>query len=113
MPEEGDLQNHHNYLDLLFRLLHDDSIHDLRKGIVLMRGLENNPNQHGVNVRRQLKEQTAVKYYTQMFISNLEVIDGARCIQLRLSMDKKRFVDWRISKKLLPGSLVVLSHDNF
>ena len=54
-----------------------------------------------------------MKYYTQMFISNLEVIDGARCIQLKLSMDKKRFVDWRISKKLLPGSLVVLSHDNF
>jgi hypothetical protein len=44
MPEEGDLQNNHNYLDLLFRLLHDDSIHDLRKGIVLMRGLENAPN---------------------------------------------------------------------
>ena len=113
MPEEGDLQNNHNYLDLLFRLLHDDSIHDLRKGIVLMRGLENVPNQQGINVRRQLKEQSAVKYYTQMFISNLEVIDGARCIQMRLSMDKKRFVDWRISKKLLPGSLVVLSADKF
>jgi hypothetical protein len=28
-------------------------------------------------------------------------------------MDKKRFVDWRISKKLMPGSLVVLSHDFF
>jgi hypothetical protein len=48
-----------------------------------------------------------------MFISNLEVIDGARCIQLRLTVDKKRFVDWRISKKLLPGSLVVLSADKF
>jgi hypothetical protein len=52
MPEEGDLQNNNNYLDLLFRLLHDDSIHDLRKGIVLMRGLENAPNQQGINVRR-------------------------------------------------------------
>jgi hypothetical protein len=28
-------------------------------------------------------------------------------------MDKKRLVDWRISKKLMPGSLVVLSHDFF
>jgi len=52
MPEEGDLLNNNNYLDLLFRLLHDDSIHDLRKGIVLMRGLENAPNQQGINVRR-------------------------------------------------------------
>jgi hypothetical protein len=28
-------------------------------------------------------------------------------------MDKKRFIDWRITKKLLPGSLVILSHDYF
>jgi hypothetical protein len=28
-------------------------------------------------------------------------------------MDKKRFIDWRITKKLLPGSLVILSHDFF
>jgi hypothetical protein len=48
-----------------------------------------------------------------MNISNLDIIDGSRCIQLRLPMDKKRFVDWRISKKLLPGSLVVLSDDYF
>lgn len=113
MPKEGDLQNHHNYLDLLFRLLHDDSIHDLRKGVVLMRGLVNDPNLHTINVKRQLKEQSAVKFYTQMYISNLDIIDGARCIQFRMLQDKKRFVDWRISKKLLPGSLVILSHDYF
>jgi hypothetical protein len=113
MPEEGDLMNNHNYLDLLFRLLHDDSIHDLRKGINLMRGLVNDPNFQTLNIRRQLKEESAVKFYTQMYISNLEIIDGCRCIQLKLPMDKKRFVDWRISKKLLPGSLVVLSDDYF
>jgi hypothetical protein len=28
-------------------------------------------------------------------------------------MDKKKFIDWRISKKLLPGSLVILSHNFF
>jgi hypothetical protein len=33
MPEEGDLINAHNYLDLLFRLLHEDAIADLRNGI--------------------------------------------------------------------------------
>jgi hypothetical protein len=33
MPEVGDLVSRHNYLDLLFQLLHYDAIHDLRKGI--------------------------------------------------------------------------------
>ncbi len=32
---------------------------------------------------------------------------------MRLPQDKDRFVDWRVSKKLLPGSLVVLSNDGF
>jgi len=33
MPEEGDLLSTHNYLDILFRLLHEDAITDLRNGI--------------------------------------------------------------------------------
>jgi hypothetical protein len=33
MPEEGNLISKHNYLDLLFQLLHYDAIHDLRKSI--------------------------------------------------------------------------------
>jgi hypothetical protein len=44
---------------------------------------------------------------------NVDVIEGARCIQFRFSMDKKMYVDWRISKKLMPGSLVILSQDSF
>lgn len=35
MPEKGDLINPHNYLDLLFRLLHEDAISELRDGILL------------------------------------------------------------------------------
>ena len=30
-----------------------------------------------------------------------------------MQQDKKKFVDWRVTKKLLPGSLVILSHDFF
>ena len=37
MPEEGDLQSPHNYLDIVFRLLHEDAIADLRNGIAHMR----------------------------------------------------------------------------
>ena len=33
MPEQGDLQNAHNYLDIVFHLLHEDAIADLRNGI--------------------------------------------------------------------------------
>ena len=36
MPETGDLINSHNYLDILYRLLHEDAISDLRDGVMLM-----------------------------------------------------------------------------
>jgi hypothetical protein len=39
MPKEGDLLTKSNYLDILFRLLHDDSIHDLRMGVNFMRSM--------------------------------------------------------------------------
>lgn len=36
MPEIGDLVNSHNYLDILYRLLHEDAISDLRDGVIMM-----------------------------------------------------------------------------
>ena len=49
----------------------------------------------------------------ELTVSKLEVLDGVGCVQFRLPADKKNFLDWRISKKLLPGSLVIMSHDYF
>jgi hypothetical protein len=40
MPEEGDLMSPHNYLDIVFRLLHEDAITDLRNGIRELRQLQ-------------------------------------------------------------------------
>jgi hypothetical protein len=36
MPEKGDLISKHNYLDIVFRLLHEDAITDLRDAIWLI-----------------------------------------------------------------------------
>lgn len=40
MPEEGDLMSSHNYLDIVFRLLHEDAISDLRNGISEVKQLQ-------------------------------------------------------------------------
>lgn len=39
MPETGDLLSNNNYLDLLFRLLFEDAVSDLRKGVRMMQRL--------------------------------------------------------------------------
>ena len=62
MPSEGDLLSTSNYLDLLFRLLHDDAIHDLRKGVTFMRKI-NAQIVTRKELKRNLKQETAVKLY--------------------------------------------------
>ena len=48
-----------------------------------------------------------------MTIDSLEVMDGVAVVQFRLPTLKGKFLDWKISKKLLPGSLIILSPDTF
>jgi hypothetical protein len=48
-----------------------------------------------------------------MSVVGIELIEGVCCLQMRIPINKKAYIDWRISKKLMPGSLVVLSPDWF
>lgn len=111
MPEKGDLMNAHNYLDIVFRLLHEDAIADLRNGIDQLRKFQEKGADKN-EIRKGLKDNQ-VKIYENLTIQSLEVTEGARCIQFRLPQHKKRLVDWRISKKLMGGSLVILTCDGF
>jgi hypothetical protein len=78
MPEEGDLVSSHNYLDIVFRLLHEDAISDLRHAIGLMRELQAKGAQKR-DMRKKLRENQ-VKIYDGLTIQSLEVTEGARCI---------------------------------
>ena len=65
---------------------------------------------HELRKRARAKQ---IKLHLDLTVDSLEILDGVGCVQFRLPADKKHFLDWRISKKLLPGSLVILSHDYF
>ena len=111
MPEEGDLQTTHNYLDLLFRLLHEDGIQDLRNGLYTMfKQSELNLNQR--EYKKRIRD-CQIKLHEKLSIIGISAIDGAACVQFRLPTNKKKFVDWKISKRLMPGSLIVISNDVF
>jgi hypothetical protein len=55
MPEQGDLKNAHNYLDIVFHLLHEDAIADLRNGIDQLRQLQARGAHRG-EIRKKLKD---------------------------------------------------------
>jgi len=47
----------HNYLDILFHLLHEDGIHDLKKGISFLINL----NKRGLSkseIKKKMREET-------------------------------------------------------
>lgn len=54
MPDKGDLGNKHNYLDIVFRLLHEDAISDLRDGITEIRFFQGK-NRSKAEIRKHLK----------------------------------------------------------
>ena len=66
MPEKGDLMNSHNYLDIVFRLLHEDAIADLRNGIDQLRQLQER-GAHRNEIRKKLKDNS-VKIYDSLTI---------------------------------------------
>ncbi|TNV87514.1 hypothetical protein FGO68_gene11469 [Halteria grandinella] len=113
MPEVGDLVDKHNYLDIQFRLLFEDAISDLRGGLSLMRTLAKQNAQLSRRDLIQKAREASIKIHDSVYVNGVEAIDGVACIQFKISVNPKRFVDWRISKKLLPGSLVIVSSDNF
>jgi hypothetical protein len=55
MPAQGDLLSTHNYLDIVFRLLHEDAINDLRKGVIFMQKLSKDAHNDRRKVRKELK----------------------------------------------------------
>lgn len=94
------------YLDTHFRLLREDFVRPLREGIIKV--LQNLPD----------RNLTKKKFDDIRIYFNAQII-APRCtstgIAYRVQFDTKplRFVHWQNSKRLLYGSLVCMSQDNF
>ncbi|XP_059150353.1 NFX1-type zinc finger-containing protein 1-like [Physella acuta] len=94
----GSYRNKEHYLDVMFRLLREDFIQPLREGISEYR-------QHGASGSEML-------YYENTHIVGVNVFNGIEHILL-LDLEKLKTVRWNTEKRLIYGSLVCLSKDNF
>nr|KAG5707206.1 hypothetical protein BaRGS_017890 [Batillaria attramentaria] len=102
--QAGAFRDVHHYLDVQFRLLREDYIRPLRNGI------------REYQEKRQRNEATGqiqdVRLYYQVQI--LELVCDQH-LEHRLQFDNTQFQNmrWQSSKRLIYGSLVCLSHDDF
>lgn len=95
---EGKYDNVLHYLDIHFRLLREDCISSIRQGIQQYR---NDPNFVSVDV----------SVYKNVKVEGVQCsVDG---IVFRISFDLDVEVNWACSSRLMYGSLICLSPDNF
>ncbi|XP_052785302.1 NFX1-type zinc finger-containing protein 1-like [Mya arenaria] len=95
-----------HYLDVQFRLLREDFIAPLREGV--------SEYIQAMNERgRQRKGKRNVTIYHNVSIISPECGDNGLCHVIRFDVSRMGHVRWQSSKRLIFGSLLSLSSDNF
>ena len=98
---DGSYDDADHYLDVQFRLLREDFVRPLRKGIAQL--LERNK----IDVHQDIRVYNNVRFLYPTYTSN-----GLR-YRIEFDNTKLRRVRWENSKRLIFGSLLCLSKDNF
>mgnify|MGYP001030771146 CR=1 FL=1 len=90
-------ENVDDYLDMHFRLLHEDAFADLRRAVF--------------NLHHRIvdKRMTGVKIYTNALVLGTRLDFKGIFYQIQISNK----INWARSKRLMPGSLLCLSSDSY
>ncbi|ERL94133.1 hypothetical protein D910_11415 [Dendroctonus ponderosae] len=95
------------YLDIQFRLLREDFVAPLRRGIKTFLRNESKP-------RKKWKKLESVKIYRPVRFLHAEAVNEYHCYKLQFDFGhKKRVLSYEHSKLFMFGSLVCLTRDNF
>ncbi|XP_071958633.1 NFX1-type zinc finger-containing protein 1-like [Antedon mediterranea] len=107
---KGSYANQYHYLDVQFRLLREDFICPLREGIQTHLDNVTNPLP-----RNQRKRNTDVRLYYDVKVEHPVFSHKKEGVLYRVhfSLCNLKNVRWQNTKRLIYGSLVCLSHDNF
>eukprot|EP00347_Sterkiella_histriomuscorum_P002994 403366003 len=106
---EARFRNPQDYLDLIFRLLREDAICPLRKGYQLMK----RQHQLDQNTFRLEMRNTGCRLYDNVVIQDVSTSRNSQEMVLTLRIFERRNQNWLTSKRLLNGSLLMISKDNF
>ncbi|XP_071958632.1 uncharacterized protein [Antedon mediterranea] len=107
---KGSYASQYHYLDVQFRLLREDFICPLREGIQIH--LDNVANAFQ---RNQRKRNTDVRLYYDVNIEHPVISQTEHGVlhRVQFSLCNLKNIRWKNTKRLIFGSLVCLSHDNF
>ncbi|XP_024125640.1 NFX1-type zinc finger-containing protein 1 isoform X2 [Oryzias melastigma] len=103
--------NSHLYLDTHFRLLREDFVRPLREGIQQLLYIQMNLGSNMIPAKTKHFDDIRVYFDTQLVVPKCTQTGLAYVVQFDIKPLK--FVRWQNSKRLLYGSLVCLSCNNF
>ncbi|XP_072237874.1 NFX1-type zinc finger-containing protein 1 isoform X2 [Leuresthes tenuis] len=103
--------NTHLYLDTHFRLLREDFVRPLREGIQQLLQSQMDMGRTDNPVKTKRFDDIRVYFDTQLVVPKCTHTGLAYIVQF--DSQPLKFVRWQNSKRLLFGSLVCLSYDNF
>ncbi|KAM9759617.1 NFX1-type zinc finger-containing protein 1 isoform 1-T2 [Menidia menidia] len=103
--------NTHLYLDTHFRLLREDFVRPLREGIQQLLQSQLDMGRTDNPARTKRFDDIRVYFDTQLVVPKCTHTGLAYIVQF--DIQPLKFVRWQNSKRLLFGSLVCLSYDNF
>lgn len=119
----GPFRSVEQYLDINFRLLREDFLQPLRKGLQEFKAIIAElkikiPNITASSIQtsemyKKLSNIEALRVYTNVTISPNSYGELGTNIKLQLDKEKVKNIKWEFSKRLLYGSLVCLSSDFF
>lgn len=105
---DGEYSDKEHYLDTQFRLLREDFVGPLREGIVDYTTISNSEHPE---VRRR---KTILKIFNSVQVFTPFVGDYGLCYKMKITLPARmRTTDLKAGKKLLFGSLICLSVDDF
>lgn len=102
---QGHYNNEEHYLDVQFRLLREDFLRPLRDGIQQLMAMDSDSSS---NDRLQ-----DVRVYENVRILNPVCTSNGVAYKIRFDIASFHRVQWENSKRLIFGSLLCLSKDNF
>ncbi|KAL3859446.1 hypothetical protein ACJMK2_009666 [Sinanodonta woodiana] len=102
---EGKYKNLDDYLDIQFRLLREDYVKPLRDGI----------SEYRLNLNQgdKLKKLQGLRLYYDVNVCRPQCSSSGLLYILQFNVQKFKNINWTSSRRLLHGSLVALTNDNF
>jgi len=108
---KGSFETVEDYLDIQFRLLREDFIRPLREGIREYMAF------HVADVvmaaGQRPRRLTSIRVYHDVCVLNPVCTPGGIHYRVRFDISRLRHINWQYSKRLIFGSLVCLSSDDF